>query len=390
MPTFSIISPLDQPLGRRRLLDDLKTYLKEKEFTEFGFAVAFAKIGPLHRLQASLEAWRLAGKKSYAIFGIDHKGTSLQALEFALKHFDEVYYTQHLGNSFHPKIYWFKGAAKGVTFIGSNNMTVGGTELNFEAAVELTFKLPDEAADFDRAHNTFRGLLPANCVATLPLTKAALAKLHADDLLLDETKKRAWVGGGGGGKGKAAHAAGGVRLDVKPASSLPASVMRSGAVVPPPAVKKAGAAPAPAAAFTKPLVPVSGLAIQIKPHANGEIFLSKTAAEQNPAFFGMPFTGKTTPKLKGNPSYPERTPDPICNITVFGAGNAQVHTMYKYALNTVLYEAKSEIRVTASPLVQHTPEYSILVMTPSDDDGVDYEMQIYRPDSPDYAKWLAC
>lgn len=102
----------------------------------------------------------------------------------------------------------------------------------------------------------------------------------------------------------------------------------------------------------------------------------------------MPFTGQTTPKKGENEGYPQRSPDPLCNIVVFGAGNAVLYSTSKYALNTVFYTAKSEIRVTASPLVAHVPEYSVLVMTPSDDVEVDYEMRIFIPDSPDYAKWV--
>ncbi len=391
MPTFSILSPLDQPLGKRRLLEDLKKHLADAGLSEFGFAVAFAKVGPLYRLQDSLQHWRKAGKKTFAIFGIDHNGTSRQALEFALSHLDEVYYTQYRGHSFHPKVYWFRGKTKAVAFIGSNNMTVGGTELNFEAAVELGFKLPEEADDFQKAFGAYNALLPEHCVATNKLTPEALAKLDADGLLLDETKKPP-AGSGSGWKVKVAHPpADGKKLAVKPASSIPAHVLMQS----PPKKKELAAkaeilqAQAAKVDISKPLVPVNGFAIQIKPHHNGEIFLSKTAAQQNPAFFGMPFTGKTTPKLKGNPTYPERTPDPVCNIVVFGAGNTVAHSMYKYALNTVFYETKSEIRVTASPLVAHVPEYSVMVMSPSDEAAVDYEVQIYRPDSPDYAKWVA-
>src|SRR5207253_2874287 len=34
------------------------------------------------------------------------------------------------------------------------------------------------------------------------------------------------------------------------------------------------------------------LVIQIIPHHNGEIFLSKNAVNQNPALFGFPFSGR--------------------------------------------------------------------------------------------------
>lgn len=378
-----MIRPLDQPLATRRLLGDLKNHLGDPLLSEFRFAVAFAKIGPLLRLQPYISTWRAAGKKVVGVFGIDHKGTSQQALQFALSHFDDSYVTTQKGHSFHPKIYCFKGDSKAVAIIGSNNLTVGGTELNFESAIELVFSLPKEANEFKPIEDALTALLPANCVATYKLTATNLGSLIAAGVLLDETKK-VWVAGAAGSAGLPLPSGAG-KLPVKPASSLPATALASPTVVVAPANQPAGAqTPQPA----KPLIPVSGFAIQIKPHHNGEIFLSKIAAQQNPAFFGMPFTGNTTPKLPGNPTYPERTPDPICNITVFGAGNAVIKALPGYSLNTVYYATKSEIRVTASPLVPHVPDYSVLVMWPSTQVGVDYEMQIFRPDSPDYPLWL--
>jgi len=390
MPTFSLISPLEQPLGTRRLLDDLKRCLADPTLSEFGFVVAFAKVGPFYRLQELLQQWRLAGKSANGIFGIDHCGTSVQALDFAINHLDAVYYTQHKGNSFHPKIYWFRGKKKAVAFIGSNNFTMGGMELNFEATVELVFELPAEEKAFAQVHAMYTSILPGSCPATQVLTYTQLNQLESEGLLLDETKKNS--GSSTNGKHKVAQAQAKLpRLPVKPMSSLPAKTIFGK----PPKKKalaiKAAAITAQAATIdvTKPLVPVSGIAMQIKPHHNGEIFLSRIAAQQNPAFFGIPFTGETTPKKGSNSGYPQRTPDPVCNIIVYGEDNKVLYLNPSYDLNTVFYEAKSEIRVTASPLVPHVPEYSMLIMSPSDELGVDYDMQIFTPSSPDYSKWLA-
>lgn len=387
MPQFSVLTPLDQPLGTRRLLEDLKRCLRDKDLVEFGFLVAFAKVGPLYRLQELIEAWRAAGKRATGIFGIDHNGTSLQALQFALEHLDSTYYAQYKGHSFHPKIYWFKGKTKAVAYIGSNNMTMGGMELNFEASIELVFKLPDESAEFEQLYAMFSSMLPANCAATRELTAEALAKLDTDGLLLDETKKSTSASGR---KLKVAHPPGnGFKLPVKPASSLPAHIVFGKPLKKKALAKKADVLKAQAEVVdvTKPLVPVAGLAIQINPHHNGEIFLSTGATKQNPAFFGMPFTGQTKPKKGTNEGYPQRYPDPICNIVVFGKKNKVLFSNPAYPLNTVLYTRNSEIRVTASPLVEHVPEYSVLVMTPSEIAGVDYDMQIFTPASPDYEAW---
>jgi phosphatidylserine/phosphatidylglycerophosphate/cardiolipin synthase-like enzyme len=114
--------------------------------------VAYAKSGPLLRLRERLEAWKKAGKTSAAIIGIDQQGTSREALELALELFDCVYTTQETGLTFHPKIYFFSGAAESMAFIGSNNLTVGGTEKNFEAGLLVEMDGTTDAAEFvDRA-----------------------------------------------------------------------------------------------------------------------------------------------------------------------------------------------------------------------------------------------
>ncbi|WP_330728056.1 phospholipase D family protein [Burkholderia multivorans] len=388
MPRLEVLSPLDQPLGKRRLLEDLKTHLSDKTLDEFGFVVAFAKVGPFLRLQEHLGAWHKQGKRSVGLFGIDHQGTSVQALQFALVNLQKSYYVQYAGHSFHPKLYWFKGDSKAVVIVGSNNMTVGGTELNFEAAIELTFKLPDEADEFNKIYSTFASLLPDQCVAARELTAEALEQLESGGFLLDETKKANWSASN---KRKVAHAPGGnFKLPVKPASTLPYKTVFGKPAKKSELAKKSESLKVQAEAvdLTKPMVPVGGLVMQIKPHHNGEIFLSKTAAEQNPAFFGMPFTGQTMPKKGENDGYPQRTPDPVCNVAVFGKQNKVIFALEKYALNTVFYTKKSEIRVTASPLVPHVPEYSVLIMTPSGASDVDYDMQIFTPDSPDYQTWV--
>jgi len=174
-------------------------------------------------------------------------------------------------------------------------------------------------------------------------------------------------------------------LAVKPPSALPKRKPRPvPAAAPPAAAPAAGDVPAVIVPFG-----AQGFAIQIKPHHNGEIFLSVTAALQNPEFFGWPFGGLTVPKKAGNPAYPQLTPDPIVSVTVYGAALAQLLILPAYALNTVYYSTKSEIRITAAPLVGIVPEYSIMVMRNSETPAIDYDIVIHTPDSPEFADWLA-
>ena len=217
MPRFSLLRPLDQPTGGRRLLHDLDAALDDDRFTGFRLIVAYAKSGPLRHLHPRLTDWRRAGKTVEAVLGIDQRGTSLEALRLALDLFDRAYVTHQHSITFHPKLYLFAGPEHARAFVGSNNLTVGGTETN----------------------------------------------------------------------------------------------------------------------------------------------------------------------------YPQRVPDPIANVAVYGAARSPALTLNHYGLNTVYYEKKREIRITAAPLVPVVPDYSIMILERSDVEGVDYEITVHRPDSPDHGIWLA-
>ncbi|MDP3659216.1 phospholipase D family protein [Phenylobacterium sp.] len=386
MAKVEILKPVDQAVGKRRLLGELKADLASADFQDFRIIVAYAKAGPLHRLRGHFEKWRKKGAKVRAIFGIDQQGTSREALEFALAVFDEIYVTRERGITFHPKAYIFTGPALARIYIGSNNLTVGGTETNFETAVRVCADLPADAAVLQEAEALWDQLLPANCAATKPLDLALLNELVADGHVLGEAALRGALAKGKSSTKQTAKTG----LLLQPASPLP-----SGALADPKVTKAAStgtpqatSSPTVSGTLTVSLAQADRFAIQIKPHHNGEIFLSVSAALQNPAFFDFPFNGMTTPKSTGKP-YPQRIPDPVVNIQVYGAGGALVLSEEKYNLNTVYYERKSEIRITASKLVGIVPDYSVMIMAPGEEPGVDYEVTIHRPDSPDYAAWLA-
>ncbi len=380
MPTIEILKPVDQAVGKRRLLEELKANLDGHDYVDLRWLVAYAKAGPLQRLRSRLEAWRKKGRRIHAIFGIDQQGTSREALELALALCNEVYVTQERGITFHPKAYIFTGTAKARLYLGSNNLTVGGTETNFEAAVVVDAILPADNAVLAEMNGLWDQLLPAQCAATRVLDQALLNKLVADGDVVDEHTLRKTQKTSTKSKKSSPLKSG---LKLKPPSPLPAGTKTAPPVLP---VLIPKTAPTTAALSA---VQAVGLAIQIKPHHNGEIFLSKIAINQNPGFFDFPFNGMTTPKKAGGTPYPQRLPDPVVDIQVYGAGGALLLKDDAYPLNTVFYEPKKEIRITASKLVGVVPDYSVLVITPSDTMDIDYELTIYTPQSPDYASWLA-
>lgn len=404
---ISFLHPVHQFNGSIRLLSELQSAFMSSEFTEFHLAVAFAKSGPLFKMQGALREWRQQGNLSKGIFGIDHFGTSLQALQLALELFDEVYVT-HTGGActFHPKLYFFRGPQTARMHCGSHNLTTGGLETNLEASICINFDFPADIITFDNAFDGWKSLLPSNFAATKVLNLSLLSELVDAGLVLDETVARAVT------LLKPTRPESEdtrivlpprkpnpfLRLRPKPASSRPASARRS---TPCPALGR----PRPSASSNTtptisvpatpsiPLLAAAGsdiLVMQIKAHHNGEVFLSKRAVEQNPAFFGFPFTGKSTPKRGANQPYPHREPAPIVNITIFGTQGNKVHERENFVLTTVSYEEKSEIRVTVSPdLRDNINEYAIMVMSQSDTLGVDYDIEIYNPGSSLYDDYLA-
>ena len=373
MAVIEILKPVDAAVGTRRLLDELKNDLDGDDYSDFRWLVAYAKAGPLQRLKSRLQAWHTKGRTIRAIFGIDQQGTSRAALELALALCDEVYVTQERGITFHPKAYAFTGTAKARLYLGSNNLTVGGTETNFEAAVLVEATLPADNAVLTEINQLWDQLLPANCPATRLLDQVLLDKLVADGDVLDERTIR-----------NIQSKAGAKKKGSTPKSSLllqPPSPLPKGAVY-----KAAGAAaPLKQSAASS----VLGHALHIRPHGNGEIHLSTTAASQNPSFFGLPFTGLTQPKKPTNQPYFFRNPRPLVDMDVYGANLSLLSSERDHPLYMVHYTSNGEIRITAKTISDFAPQMSILVMTPGTRIGIVYQLTVHTPQSPDYAKWAA-
>ncbi|MGZ8286788.1 MAG: hypothetical protein ACXW27_12290 [Allosphingosinicella sp.] len=373
MPTFEILKPLDAAVGKRRLLGELKNDLDSDDYSEFRWLVAYAKAGPLQRLKSRLQAWRAKGRSIRAIFGIDQQGTSKEALEIALAVCDEVFITQERDITFHPKAYIFTGAAKARLYLGSNNLTVGGTETNFEAAVVVEASLPSDNAVLIEINDLWDQLLPANCPSTKKLDQALLNKLIADGYVLDERllhKKRQ----NATGKKKPRSPKSGLIL--QPPSPLP-----KGTVKPPAVVAASGQHPATSL--------VAGHVLHIRPHGNGEIHLSTMAANEDPSFFGLPFTGLTQPKKSSNKPYYFRDPRPLVDINVYGANLTLVSSLSDHPLYMVHYTSNGEIRITSRAISDHAPQMSILIMRPATRAGLTYELTVHTPQSPEYGKWTS-
>ena len=388
MALIQIISPLDQPQGLNRLLDEFKINLSSDNFDVFYIIVAFAKSGPLLRLYDEILKWNET-KRINAIFGIDAKVTSSEAIQFAIDNFHQIkvlFAENRYNSTFHPKIYLFKGDKSAIAFVGSNNLTVGGTETNFESYVRIEMSLPEDQDILDN----LIGIWNSCSDKAIDVDDDLLQSLIQKGLVYSEKEMRK-----ASQYAKIVKRQDGVNdenvneafefpiIDIAPPSPLPKKSLSAG--------KKKLIEESQEQIHED--IPVSGLVIQVIPHHNGEVFLSKIAVNQNASFFGWPFTGQTVPKKTTNPSYPQRVPDPVIIINVYNENGNLVITHSNFNLNTVYYSKKSEIRITVpQDVVQFTspfldyPYPIMLLNNITNIDEIDYLMDIYVPGSDEYTE----
>ena len=110
-------------------------------------AVAFAKKSGVGKIEKALDTFISRGGTITAVIGIDHKGTSHQALELLLDLGVEVYVFHEHGSSrtFHPKLYLLeREGLEGVALVGSNNLTYGGLCGNYELGTRIDHNLEIE------------------------------------------------------------------------------------------------------------------------------------------------------------------------------------------------------------------------------------------------------
>lgn len=136
-----------QPLGSKRVGDWLIDHLTDPAWDRFRAAVAFAKVSGTKHIAKPLTTF-CATKAAALSVGIDHRGTSQEALQALLNAMpgQELYVCHHAKSStFHPKLYLFNNSHAASALIGSNNLTEGGLFTNYEIAGALVLDLAESA-----------------------------------------------------------------------------------------------------------------------------------------------------------------------------------------------------------------------------------------------------
>ena len=119
----------------QNLMDFISQTSTEAQFESLTICVAWAKRSGIELVRPALEAFRGRGGTLTTILGISEGGATKQGLSLAHELSSKAYvFHDRRSATFHPKIYLFKGPEKSKLFVGSNNLTAGGSYYNYEAA----------------------------------------------------------------------------------------------------------------------------------------------------------------------------------------------------------------------------------------------------------------
>jgi HKD family nuclease len=135
-----MIALIHHPDDESRLGDLLRNNLCHHKWRVFRAAVAFAKISGTKHLCPHLPQFLQTGDVKLSV-GIDHKGTSFEALDALLaslgKNGEAYLFHNEAQSTFHPKVYLFANDEAAECFIGSGNLTEGGLFTNCEVFAHL-------------------------------------------------------------------------------------------------------------------------------------------------------------------------------------------------------------------------------------------------------------
>ena len=188
----------EQPGGYR--LGDWLTASLDADWAEFRAAVAFVKRSGVKHIAARLAAFAQT-RPIEVIAGVDHQGTSYEGLGGlleAVKPLGRVLvFHNALPHTFHPKVYLFKSSSRAEVAVGSGNLTEGGLYTNYEAGVQVTLDLTDEAdrVRLKTVEETLDGWGATQAGTTVQLDEVSLESMLQSGLVLKEADMAAALPG---------------------------------------------------------------------------------------------------------------------------------------------------------------------------------------------------
>lgn len=437
---MSKLTALLQPDGAPRLGEFLEAQLGDVRWTELSAAIAFVKVSGVRHVAAALERFARRAQSVRIAVGIDQMGSSLEGVQLLWQAVvgsgGEVFVVRNpMGSpspTFHPKTWFFRGPAARLVITGSGNLTGGGLYANYESGIAVETAVGDNDAFVDTVSAALDAWTDASRDDVVRIDAGVLQRLHDDgDLPSEDALRRAL-------RSSRTARAGVTGIPLVPSKQplfagrrTPGPPTRAVWSPPnaPPVVPNTPSsppsAPPPPSAQTQPTrtpvtsPPVSSgsppartpvttaiaspqaaphvaLYMTVAPRNKTEIYLTKGALQDDPGFFGAPFTGLTTPKKADVPAQPQPDPPPTVSIVVYGAGNSTLHAVRDHTLKMWFYKfgpsANDDFRITLpAQFLRDTPDDSVFVMTkdPPQLPGHDYLLELYPPANVHYRAMLA-
>lgn len=416
-PLVAEWSTRSQHGGRGSIGPDLAAALSSDRWTSFRAAVAFAKRSGVRHLAGPLFNFAQRPETTVKIsIGISSQGTSLEGLQDLWRVTANqgeifVFHEGAAAGSFHPKLYLFESDSEALAVVGSSNLTEGGLFSNHEVSVvgSLTTGADDPMINELRAALDYWQMSGDNCKLVTP---ALMQELHDQGDLPSEQQMSAGVAASRSATRGASRpqrrvefrSSGGDRPPAPPpfppgaadpavepttarrggstSDSTTEEVDRSNEGEADESQTQSGASSHTSSGGSSTGSTLRQFVIEVRPHHNGEVFLSYRAVNGRPDFFQYPYSGRSVPKSARGRSYPAMDPDPTVEILVFDNTGAERHRKQSHPLNVVDYEPKREIRITVPDGWQRDiPQMSVLVMTEQPDSTHDYRLEFYPPGS---------
>jgi hypothetical protein len=416
-------SLIRQPNGSPPLGEVLLMAFADTTWTTVWASVAYVRTSGVKHVSGSLQNFGLrAIGDSKLVVGIDQQGSSLEALEelylILAGWGGELFILRNPSGSpsptFHPKLWYFTngGRSRALLIAGSGNLTEGGLYTNYEvgSATVLDSSAVTDAALMTEVQTMFNAWTNPHEPHVLRVDVHVLQTLHNSGELPGEDTIRRATKLARTATARMAGSRGSTNLSGlfsgSPVPSAPAPGNQATLPARPVLRKPLTSASVPArsmpAPSTSPTIAAPSfvpshrtLRMTVRPRQKTELYLTKGVLNEDPAFFGAPFTGLTTPKIATNPAQPQPDPLPIVSLTVHASSGSVVASVPVHALKMWTYSngpsANDDFRLTLpAQMLQQVPDDTILVMERDPNTtGLDYALSFYPPGHPSYASLLA-
>jgi HKD family nuclease len=394
-------------LNTRSIGHKLLAELRSSRWDEFRAAVAFCRKSGADYLDGPLRRFTRRGGQVSLSIGNDEHGTSFEGVNQllgAVGPAHEIWLVldpEAVGGahpSFHPKVYLFVAhddqgqAERALAIIGSSNLTRGGLFVNHEASAIWEPDLNDshDRREFNSLLKNLKAWHGPRLGMATRLDIRTLESLEASGDLPSEAqirKTRSRLARPGRPR---AHR----RRSSK--STRPVPPRRPKTVGPPAVERPSRARSRRRPSRRPPRAPGAtsryhALHIDIAKANKTEIYLARAPLNDDPAFFGWPFRGRTKPKPGSAGGLPQPQRFAAVSLEVIDASGRTAHIKRRHSMKMWRYtqgaSANDDFRLgVPADILRELPPRCILEMHRSQTGALDYKMRFLQPGSTDWRK----